>query len=180
MCAATRQNPHIRSVRRCRYIHPFHTTLHLIMPWEVRYSNSRSIPYFFNPDTGKSAWDPPKGLTEAQIRQLPGATQYLKPLGPGIDPNYIPNPGSDTGGISEQLGDVKLAPIQQPKRVRASHILAKSTKSRRPSSWRQVSISILSAKLYPLKGRWDMHVLLISSPKSLDLPMKPDKSSRVT
>lgn len=77
--------------------------------WEVRFSNSRRIPYFYNASTGQSTWEPPAGVTEDQVRAMPGAAKYL------------------------QASDAK--PEGQ---VRASHILAKHTGSRRPSSWKQV------------------------------------------
>ncbi|KIM70047.1 hypothetical protein SCLCIDRAFT_12665 [Scleroderma citrinum Foug A] len=45
--------------------------------WEVRMSNSKGVPYFFNSETKQSVWDPPEDLTEEQIDALPGA-RYLK------------------------------------------------------------------------------------------------------
>ena len=42
--------------------------------WEVRLSNSRGVPYYYNNLTQESVWDAPSGLTEAQIRALPGAS----------------------------------------------------------------------------------------------------------
>lgn len=41
--------------------------------WEVRLSNTRKVPYFFNTETQQSVWDPPEGLTKEQIDNLPGA-----------------------------------------------------------------------------------------------------------
>lgn len=76
--------------------------------WEVRFSNSRKTPYFYNASTQQSTWEPPAGMSEAEIHSLPGA-KYL-------------TGGGDTG------------------QVRASHILAKHAGSRRPSSWKQVSL----------------------------------------
>ncbi|KAI0253300.1 rotamase-domain-containing protein [Lactifluus subvellereus] len=46
--------------------------------WEVRLSNSRKVPYFFNTATQQSIWDPPEGLTKEQIAALPGAS-LLRP-----------------------------------------------------------------------------------------------------
>lgn len=48
--------------------------------WEVRFSNSRQVAYFFNRETGASEWEPPKGLSDVQIRRLPGADKYLTPV----------------------------------------------------------------------------------------------------
>ncbi|WFD29338.1 peptidylprolyl isomerase [Malassezia sp. CBS 17886] len=77
--------------------------------WEVRYSNSRKLPYFYNADEGLSMWELPAGVTEEQARQLPGAEL----LGPANE---------------------NVAPAQ----VRASHLLVKHRDSRRPSSWKEV------------------------------------------
>ncbi|RSH84983.1 uncharacterized protein EHS24_006558 [Apiotrichum porosum] len=79
--------------------------------WEVRFSNSRKLPYFYNQSSNESTWEPPHGMTEDQVRALPGA-QYLQQSG-----------GRPDG------------------QVRASHILAKHTGSRRPSSWKQANIT---------------------------------------
>ncbi|KAG7452094.1 rotamase-domain-containing protein [Guyanagaster necrorhizus] len=46
------------------------------MAWQVRMSSSRGKPYFYDADTQQSSWDPPAGLTQEQIQQLPGAN-YL-------------------------------------------------------------------------------------------------------
>ncbi|KAH9958957.1 rotamase-domain-containing protein [Russula dissimulans] len=42
--------------------------------WEVRLSGSRNLPYFYNTETQESTWETPKGLTEEEIRRLPGAS----------------------------------------------------------------------------------------------------------
>ncbi|KIJ54034.1 hypothetical protein M422DRAFT_25019 [Sphaerobolus stellatus SS14] len=83
-------------------------------PWEVRMSNSRGIHYFYNTTTRESRWDAPPELTEAEIHQLPGAAQYIKGM---------PSPPSTDG------------------QVRASHLLIKHRGSRRPSSWKESSIT---------------------------------------
>jgi hypothetical protein len=41
--------------------------------WEVRFSNTRKVPYFFNTETQQSVWDPPEELTPEKIEKLPGA-----------------------------------------------------------------------------------------------------------
>ncbi|TXT07433.1 hypothetical protein VHUM_03153 [Vanrija humicola] len=80
--------------------------------WEVRFSNSRQLPYFYNAQTSQSTWDAPEGLSDAQIGALPGAAKYLS--GP---------------------------PPKSEGQVRASHILAKHSGSRRPSSWKQANVT---------------------------------------
>lgn len=39
-------------------------------------SNSKGIAYFFNVDTKQSTWEPPVGLTDEQVKALPGAKEY--------------------------------------------------------------------------------------------------------
>lgn len=83
--------------------------------WEVRFSRSRQLPYFYDAASGESTWEQPEGLTAEQVQALPGAEQ-LKAGGTAGDASA----GSDG-------------------RVRASHLLVKHNKSRRPSSWKEVS-----------------------------------------
>lgn len=78
--------------------------------WEVRFSNSRKLPYFYNPETHASMWELPEGITEEQARTLPGG--HL---------------------LGEASQDARPAA-----QVRASHLLVKHRESRRPSSWREV------------------------------------------
>ncbi|ETS60424.1 hypothetical protein PaG_05635 [Moesziomyces aphidis] len=83
--------------------------------WEIRFSNSRRLPYFYDPVTQQSTWEIPEGHTDESIRSLPGA-QYL-------DPANAPG-----------------AP-EKPDKVRASHLLIKHAGSRRPSSWKEANIT---------------------------------------
>ncbi|KAI0370099.1 rotamase-domain-containing protein [Pilatotrama ljubarskyi] len=85
--------------------------------WEVRMSNSRGVPYFYNTETHESMWEAPPDLTQEQIAALPGAKQYL--------------PGGHHGEVA---GD-------RPAQVRASHLLVKHRDSRRPSSWKEKTIT---------------------------------------
>jgi len=82
--------------------------------WEVRFSNSKQLPYFFNAASGQSIWEKPTELSDEQVAQLPGA-------------KYLSGGGGGGGG-------------GKPNQVRSSHILAKHAGSRRPSSWRQVCL----------------------------------------
>jgi hypothetical protein len=84
----------------------------LFHQWEVRLSNSRGVPYFFNTQDQRASWDAPSELTREEIAKLPGAAEYL---GKGFVP----------GG--------------RPSEVRASHLLVKHKDSRKPSSWKEVS-----------------------------------------
>ncbi|MCO5591468.1 hypothetical protein L7F22_045451 [Adiantum nelumboides] len=82
--------------------------------WEVRFSNSRQLPYFYNGASGVSVWERPEEISEEQVASLPGA-QLLNATNGG-------NSGGEAGG-----------------QVRASHLLVKHKGSRRPSSWKEVS-----------------------------------------
>ncbi|KAH7927257.1 rotamase-domain-containing protein [Leucogyrophana mollusca] len=87
----------------------------VMVSWEVRMSNSRGVPYFFNAETKQSSWDAPGELSDAEVQSLPGAKEYL-----GV------------GGASASAN-----PVQ----VRASHLLVKHKDSRRPSSWKEANIT---------------------------------------
>ena len=95
--------------------------------WEVRFSNSRKLPYFYDPVTSKSIWELPSGVTEEQARQLPGGEL----LGRGAGPM----PASSA------------PPAAGPTHVRASHLLVKHRDSRRPSSWREVRLMLTQPQI---------------------------------
>lgn len=97
------------------YRPPTHTALK--MAYEVRWSNSRALPYFYDPSTGQSTWEAPPGV---DVSTLPGA-HYLQ-QGGGSSAPAAPSGGGKAGEI------------------RASHILSKHQGSRRPSSWKQVRL----------------------------------------
>ncbi|KAL7009299.1 peptidyl-prolyl cis-trans isomerase Pin1 [Cystobasidiomycetes sp. EMM_F5] len=81
------------------------------MPWEVRWSNSRQRAYFYNDAQSLSIWEPPTGLSEDDIVNLPGARENLH------------------------------RQPQAPEQVQASHLLIKHAGSRRPSSWKETNIT---------------------------------------
>lgn len=83
-------------------------------------SNSKGIPYYFNPSTKQSSWDAPSELSEDQIKSLPGS-QHL------------------TGSSS---GDAET--------ITASHLLVKHKDSRRPSSWKEVCMHLPHRKRHML------------------------------
>lgn len=76
-------------------------------------SKSKNLPYFININTNESSWNPPQGLSDKEISQLPGA-ELLK-----------------GGKSSDRLHEGE---------VRASHLLIKHSGSRRPSSWKEVGV----------------------------------------
>ncbi|GAA6047277.1 hypothetical protein JCM3770_001863 [Rhodotorula araucariae] len=86
--------------------------------WEIRFSNSRKRPYFYNTHTQDSRWEVPDALANADLASLPGA-QHL--------------------AYSQQTH--KQQPAASNNKVRASHLLVKHAGSRRPSSWRDNNIT---------------------------------------
>jgi NIMA-interacting peptidyl-prolyl cis-trans isomerase 1 len=85
-------------------------------PWEVRVSNSKNLPYYFNPDTKESRWEPPEGADAEKLK------------------NFMAS--NHTSSISRpNLGDT------QEDKIRCAHLLIKHRESRRPSSWRESRIT---------------------------------------
>ncbi|KAL4742288.1 hypothetical protein BDV11DRAFT_180993 [Aspergillus similis] len=83
--------------------------------WEVRHSNSKNLPYYFNPATRESRWEPPAD-TDMDTLKMYMATYH-----------------SGAAAYHE-------APSQEGK-IRCSHLLVKHRDSRRPSSWREAEIT---------------------------------------
>ncbi|KIK62233.1 hypothetical protein GYMLUDRAFT_72853 [Collybiopsis luxurians FD-317 M1] len=52
------------------------------MGWEIRLSNSRGVPYFYNAETKESTWDFPSGMTKEEAEKLPGAHHLSAPKVP--------------------------------------------------------------------------------------------------
>ncbi|KAI9756306.1 MAG: protein kinase ssp1 [Chaenotheca gracillima] len=85
--------------------------------WEVRHSNSKNLPYYFNPSTKESRWEPPTGTDTEALKS------YM------AENHSAPSARSDGGGA------------QPEGKIRASHLLVKHKDSRRPSSWREANIT---------------------------------------
>ncbi|KAB5517505.1 hypothetical protein GE09DRAFT_566810 [Coniochaeta sp. 2T2.1] len=83
--------------------------------WEVRHSNSKNLPYYFNAAEKNSRWEPPEGTN----------TEKLKV--------YMAKYHSGSFQPAEGQG--------QPGKIRAAHLLVKHADSRRPSSWREATIT---------------------------------------
>ena len=82
--------------------------------WTVRYSKSKSLPYYFNTSTSTSQWEPPHS-TDANLLKQYMSTTFTAPT---------PTPGSAPEG-----------------KIRAAHLLVKHCNSRRASSWKQAVIT---------------------------------------
>ncbi|KAI0040662.1 rotamase-domain-containing protein [Auriscalpium vulgare] len=102
--------------------------------WEVRLSTSRNVPYFFNRETNQSVWDTPPGLSPSDLLSLPGA-ELLS--------------GGGSGGGSAGA---------RPSKVRASHLLVKHSGSRRPSSWKEKSITRSKEDAVALLRRYETQI----------------------
>ena len=97
--------------------------------WEVRHSNSKNLPYYFNITTKESRWEPPSG-TDPQAIKAYMATHHSQSL----------NPPTNARTANEG-------------KIRAAHLLVKHEGSRRPSSWKEERITRSKAEaLEILKG----------------------------
>jgi len=86
--------------------------------WEVRHSNSKNLPYYFNPATKESRWEPPPDTNSETLKHYMG--RY-----------HTANLGRD-GMVNQQSIEGK---------IRCAHLLVKHAGSRRPSSWREANIT---------------------------------------
>jgi NIMA-interacting peptidyl-prolyl cis-trans isomerase 1 len=86
--------------------------------WEVRHSNSKNMPYYFNGALKESRWEPPQ---DTDIEKL---KSYLAE-------NHSARENTATTGSAN--GNTNTG------KIRARHLLVKHKDSRRPSSWKQAS-----------------------------------------
>jgi len=84
--------------------------------WEVRHSNSKNLPYYFNSKSRESRWDPPEG-TDTEILKTYMAQNHS-------------SANTRTDGAAAPEG-----------KIRAAHLLVKHKDSRRASSWREPVIT---------------------------------------
>lgn len=82
--------------------------------WEVRHSNSKNLPYYFNAIEKTSRWEPPAGTDVDKLKH------YMAKY--------------HSGSVSEGAQAA-------PGKIRAAHLLVKHADSRRPSSWREAQIT---------------------------------------
>ena len=83
--------------------------------WEVRHSNSKNLPYYFNSKSQESRWEPPEEADTDKLKIY--MAQHHSSTSTRVDGN---------GGEGK---------------VRAAHLLVKHRDSRRPSSWRETNIT---------------------------------------
>ncbi|KAK3984198.1 hypothetical protein QBC44DRAFT_337406 [Cladorrhinum sp. PSN332] len=81
--------------------------------WEVRHSQSKNLPYYFNSAEKISRWEPPAGAD----------TEKLK--------HYMATYHTKTASNEESV----------PGKIRAAHLLVKHRDSRRPASWKEAEIT---------------------------------------
>ncbi|TGJ87703.1 hypothetical protein E0Z10_g1073 [Xylaria hypoxylon] len=82
--------------------------------WEVRHSNSKNLPYYFNAIDKVSRWEPPQGTDTEKLKK------------------YMATHHSASQGLNTARPEGK---------IRAAHLLVKHRDSRRPASWREAQIT---------------------------------------
>jgi hypothetical protein len=85
--------------------------------WEVRHSNSKNLPYYFNASEKVSRWEPPSGTDTEKLKHYMATHHSASSV----------VPGPQTAGAPEG-------------KIRAAHLLVKHKESRRPSSWKEVRV----------------------------------------
>ncbi|KAF8543096.1 hypothetical protein BDD12DRAFT_271548 [Trichophaea hybrida] len=84
--------------------------------WIVKFSQSRSLPYYFNVNSSQSQWEPPRDSNQDILKR------------------YMAKNYSTTGPLLSSGG-------AQHGKIRCAHLLVKHRESRRPSSWKQAEIT---------------------------------------
>jgi NIMA-interacting peptidyl-prolyl cis-trans isomerase 1 len=86
--------------------------------WEVRHSNSKNLPYYFNTTTSTSFWEPPPETDTEKLKA------YMAQHHTSAATTGRPSGAHSTEG-----------------KIRVAHLLVKHRDSRRPSSWREAEIT---------------------------------------
>lgn len=81
--------------------------------WIVKFSKSKSLPYYFNVNTSQSQWEPPREANQDILKR------------------YMAENFSTSGPLAPSDG-------RQQGKIRCAHLLVKHSESRRPSSWKEV------------------------------------------
>ncbi|CRK47890.1 hypothetical protein BN1723_016799, partial [Verticillium longisporum] len=93
--------------------------------WEVRHSNSKNLPYYFNTTDKVSRWEPPPGTDTEKLKHYMATHHSASTSRPADGP--VPDG-----------------------KIRAAHLLVKHEGSRRPSSWRQEKIDRTKEDAYSI------------------------------
>ncbi|RYP10702.1 hypothetical protein DL764_000492 [Monosporascus ibericus] len=91
--------------------------------WEVRHSNSKNLPYYFNAVEKISRWEPPTGTDTEKLKK------------------YMAQHHSGSGSIGGTAGQPQQQQGPPEGKIRAAHLLVKHRESRRPASWRESEIT---------------------------------------
>jgi peptidyl-prolyl cis-trans isomerase NIMA-interacting 1 len=81
-------------------------------------SNSKNLPYYFNPKSQESRWEPPEGANIDKLKVYMAKNYTSSGLNPKAN-------GNGAGGD----------------KIRCAHLLVKHRDSRRPTSWRESKIT---------------------------------------
>ncbi|KAJ9124737.1 hypothetical protein QFC24_003105 [Naganishia onofrii] len=123
--------------------------------WQVRWSTSKNLPYFHNSSTEESRWDPPAGMSEAEIFGLSGAKECFERQ-QQVAAQQAQQAQQQQGGQGEE------------EKVRASHLLIKHAGSRRPASWKNPNITTTPQTALSTLKKHQQY--LLSLPNAADLP----------
>jgi hypothetical protein len=99
--------------------------------WEVRHSNSKNLPYYFNAAQQLSRWEPPPGTNTDKLKTYMATHHTAQEI--------KPEPSAVNGNEGK---------------IRAAHLLIKHQDSRRPSSWREVCLNPLQNPITLLTFPW--------------------------
>ncbi|KAL2158864.1 hypothetical protein VTH06DRAFT_4056 [Thermothelomyces fergusii] len=102
--------------------------------WEVRHSQSKNLPYYFNSVEKISRWEPPAGTDTEKLKI------YMA--------KYHSNKGLPAGTGEER----------QPGKIRCAHLLVKHRDSRRPSSWRENTITRSKEEAYEIIKSYEARI----------------------
>lgn len=102
--------------------------------WEVRHSQSKNLPYYFNSVEKISRWEPPTGTDTEKLKI------YMA--------KYHSNKGLPAGAGEER----------QPGKIRCAHLLVKHRDSRRPSSWRENTITRSKEEAYEIIKSYEARI----------------------
>jgi len=86
--------------------------------WTVRWSKSKSLPYYFHSTTSTSQWEPPSETNTEALKSYMAQHFSSAPLQP------------TSASTSQNAG-----------KIRCAHLLVKHRNSRRASSWKQAEIT---------------------------------------